>query len=98
MPFFKEELKEVTAYFSPKIVTTVNDQYVKVAKIKGQDVPWHNHEKEDELFYIIEGTLLMEVENEAIIHRIIQNVSEEDGKVNLTYLQLYLERLFEELS
>ncbi len=40
----------------------------------------------------------MEVENEAIIHRIIQNVSEEDGKVNLTYLQLYLERLFEELS
>lgn len=40
----------------------------------------------------------MEVENEDIIHRIIKNVSEEDGKVNLTYLQLYLERLFEELS
>lgn len=60
----KEELKSVTSYFSPKIVTEVNDQYVKVAKIKGQEVPWHNHKDEDELFYILEGELLMEIENE----------------------------------
>ena len=60
----KEQLKGVKDYFSPKIVTEVNDQYVKIAKIKGQEVPWHNHENEDELFYIIEGTLLMEIENE----------------------------------
>ena len=61
-----EQLKDVKDYFSPKIVTEVNDQYVKIAKIKGQDVPWHNHKDEDELFYIIEGTLLMEIENETI--------------------------------
>lgn len=61
-----EQLKDVKDYFSPKIVTEVNDQYVKIAKIKGQEVPWHNHENEDELFYIIEGTLLMEIENETI--------------------------------
>jgi len=60
----KEQLKDVKDYFSPKIVAEVNDQYVKIAKIKGQEVPWHNHENEDELFYIIEGTLLMEIENE----------------------------------
>jgi hypothetical protein len=42
----------------------VNDQYIKVAKIKGQDLPWHNHEQEDELFYIVAGNLLMEIENE----------------------------------
>ncbi len=60
----KKQLKDVQDYFSPKIVTEVNDQYVKIAKIKGQEVPWHNHENEDELFYIIEGTLLMEIENE----------------------------------
>lgn len=40
----------------------------------------------------------MTVESDAIINRIIQNVSEEDGKINLTYLQLYLERLYEELN
>lgn len=58
-----EQFKEVSNYFSPKIVTEVNGQYVKIAKIKGQEIPWHNHEFEDELFYIIEGTLLMEIEN-----------------------------------
>ncbi|WP_074406573.1 MULTISPECIES: cupin domain-containing protein [Aquimarina] len=58
----KEEFKTVTNYFSPKIVAEVNDQYVKIAKINGNKVPWHNHENEDELFYIIEGSLLMEIE------------------------------------
>lgn len=51
-------------YFSPKVIGEVNDQYIKVVKIKGQEVPWHNHENEDELFFIINGVLLMEVENE----------------------------------
>jgi len=60
----KEQLIDVKDYFTPKIITEVNDQYVKIAKIKGQEVPWHNHENEDELFYIIEGELLMEIENE----------------------------------
>jgi quercetin dioxygenase-like cupin family protein len=60
----KVQLEDVKDYFTPKIVTEVNDQYVKIAKIKGQEVPWHNHENEDELFYILEGELLMEVENE----------------------------------
>jgi quercetin dioxygenase-like cupin family protein len=51
----KEQLEDVKDYFTPKIVTEVNNQYVKIAKIKGQEVRWHNHENEDELFYIIEG-------------------------------------------
>lgn len=59
-----EELQKVTDYFSPKIIGEVNDQYVKIAKIKGEDIPWHNHANEDELFYIIKGSLLMEIENE----------------------------------
>ena len=59
-----EESKKISNYFSPKILSEVNDQYVKLAKIKGEDIPWHNHKNEDELFYIIEGSLLMEIENE----------------------------------
>jgi len=54
----------VKHYFSPKIIAEVNDHYIKLAKIKGQEVPWHNHEHEDELFYIVEGQLLMEIENQ----------------------------------
>lgn len=60
----KKQLESVNDYFTPKIVTEVNDQFVKIAKIKGQEIPWHNHKNEDELFYILEGELLMEVENE----------------------------------
>jgi quercetin dioxygenase-like cupin family protein len=59
-----QELQQVKAYFSPKIIGEVNDQYVKIAKVKGEDIPWHNHANEDELFYIVKGSLLMEVENE----------------------------------
>jgi len=60
----KDEFKSIKNYFSPKIISEVNDQFVKLAKIKGEDVPWHNHENEDELFFISEGSLLMEIENE----------------------------------
>lgn len=51
-------------YFSPKIIGEVNDQYIKIVKIKGQAVPWHNHENEDELFYVVKGVLLIEIENQ----------------------------------
>ena len=54
----------LTEYFSPKVIGEVNDVYVKVAKIKGDDIPWHNHAGEDELFYIISGILLFEIEGE----------------------------------
>ena len=33
--------------------------------MKGDSIPWHQHENEDELFLILEGSLLFEVENEA---------------------------------
>ncbi|MFZ1529400.1 MAG: cupin domain-containing protein [Ferruginibacter sp.] len=60
----EKELLCVDKYFSPRIIGEVNDLYIKVAKIKGQKVPWHNHRIEDEMFYIIKGSLLMEIENQ----------------------------------
>ncbi|WP_374309693.1 cupin domain-containing protein [Dongia sp.] len=50
---------DLTAYWSPRIVARVNDQYVKVAKLKGSFV-WHAHEDEDELFHVLRGTLRIE--------------------------------------
>lgn len=64
----KNAFLSLEKYFSPKIIGEVNDQYIKVVKIKGQEVPWHMHENEDELFYIVKGTLLMEIENQPILH------------------------------
>lgn len=60
----KSALYDVDKYFSPRIIGELNDHYIKVAKIKGQEVPWHNHDNSDELFYIVDGGLLMEIENQ----------------------------------
>ncbi|NNE15774.1 MAG: cupin domain-containing protein [Saprospiraceae bacterium] len=60
----EEQFQNITEYFSPKVIGEVNDVYIKLAKIKGEDIPWHNHENEDEMFFIIEGEMLFEVENE----------------------------------
>ncbi len=52
----------VTDYWSPKVIGRVNDQLLKVAKLKGELV-WHAHDHEDELFYIVKGELRMEFED-----------------------------------
>lgn len=59
-----DKIDSISDYFSPKVVGEVNNQYIKVAKTLGEDIPWHNHENEDESFYIISGELLMEIEGE----------------------------------
>ncbi len=56
--------KKLQEYFSPKVIGEVNDVYVKVTKTRGEDVPWHSHDGEDEMFYILEGSLRMFIENE----------------------------------
>ncbi len=50
----------------PKIVGELNDSYVKLSKLKGEFV-WHQHEKEDELFLITKGKLLMKLRDQDII-------------------------------
>lgn len=45
-------------HWSPKIVGELNDSYVKVVKLKGEFV-WHHHEKEDEMFLVVKGKLLI---------------------------------------
>jgi len=61
----KDHFSKIDDYFSPKVIGEVNDVYVKVAKIKGEDIPWHNHKNEDEAFFIIEGSLLFEEEGKS---------------------------------
>jgi len=51
-----EKLSLFYEFWQPKIVGELNGQYVKLAKLKGEFV-WHSHEKEDELFLVLEGQL-----------------------------------------
>lgn len=43
--------------FSPKIVGILNGQLVMVVRCEGDKVPWHIHENEDEMFFVIDGVL-----------------------------------------
>ena len=46
----------INKFWTPKIVGELNEQYVKIAKFKGEYV-MHNHQDEDELFFVINGRL-----------------------------------------
>jgi mannose-6-phosphate isomerase-like protein (cupin superfamily) len=61
----RNEAETLRDYWSPRIVGRVNDQFVKVAKLKGEFV-WHKHDEEDELFYIVKGRLIIQYEDGAV--------------------------------
>ena len=54
----KEKLSKFSKHWDPKIVGELNDDKVQVVKLKGEFV-WHHHEKEDELFLVIQGKLII---------------------------------------
>ena len=45
--------------WTPKIIAELNDQYVKLCKLKDNFI-WHSHENEDELFLVFKGTLYID--------------------------------------
>ena len=52
-------------YYSPKIVGEINNFQLKLVKLKGEFM-WHHHEREDELFLIIKGTLKMGIRENGV--------------------------------
>jgi mannose-6-phosphate isomerase-like protein (cupin superfamily) len=61
----KEKLALFHETWTPKIVAELNGQQVKLAKLKGEFI-WHSHTHEDELFYILDGVLIMEFRDKTI--------------------------------
>jgi len=61
----REKLEKFSGYWEPKIVGGLNGQQVKLVKFKGPFV-WHHHEREDELFLVIRGTLLIHLRDKTI--------------------------------
>jgi mannose-6-phosphate isomerase-like protein (cupin superfamily) len=53
-------------HWSPKIVGELNGQQVKLAKLKGEFV-WHQHEHEDELFFVVKGSFNMEFRDRTVL-------------------------------
>jgi mannose-6-phosphate isomerase-like protein (cupin superfamily) len=52
----EEKLALISDHWNPRIVAELNENYVKLAKIRGEFV-WHKHDHEDEMFLVIRGRL-----------------------------------------
>ena len=52
-------------YWSPKVISEMNNYQFKLVKIKGEFV-WHNHKYTDETFIVIEGAMLLKFRDKDI--------------------------------
>ena len=61
----KDKLSLFNEYWSPKIIGELNGQYVKLVKFKG-DFVWHKHDYEDEMFFVISGSIKLLLRDKTI--------------------------------
>lgn len=57
-------LASFDALWSPRIVTTVNNHDIRVAKVAGEHI-WHTHDHTDEFFLVLDGELNIAVRDGA---------------------------------
>lgn len=55
----------LTELWSPRVIGEVDDAFVKVAKVQGS-LAWHSHDHEDELFFVLQGALRIEMEHGSV--------------------------------
>jgi mannose-6-phosphate isomerase-like protein (cupin superfamily) len=53
--------ESLTELWSPRVIGAIDDLYVKVAKLQGTFC-WHNHPHEDELFFVLKGSLRIDLD------------------------------------
>ena len=50
-----QKLAQFNNHWNPRIIGELNQQHVKLAKLKGEFI-WHKHDDEDEMFLVVKGT------------------------------------------
>ena len=59
----EERAKEIDKPWSPLEIARVNDQVVRLAKLQGE-YHWHQHTNEDELFYVLNGNIVIQLKGQ----------------------------------
>ncbi|PIQ22743.1 MAG: mannose-6-phosphate isomerase [Cytophagales bacterium CG18_big_fil_WC_8_21_14_2_50_42_9] len=62
----QEKFALFTDYWHPRVAGELNGQHVKLVKLKGEFI-WHQHEHEDELFFVVAGELKIELRDKTVI-------------------------------
>ena len=60
-----EKFDRIDNYYEPHIISELNGQHVKLAKIKGE-FTWHSHAEQDELFLVVKGHFDMHLRDDII--------------------------------
>ncbi len=60
-----KKLSRINDLWNPRIAGELNGQHIRLVKIKG-DFPFHKHENEDEMFFVIEGSLKLDFKDNII--------------------------------
>lgn len=53
--------KGISEAWNPSVLHRLNGQEVRLAMFEG-NFPWHSHESEDELFVVVEGSIVIDIE------------------------------------
>ncbi|MDH5162995.1 cupin domain-containing protein [Heyndrickxia oleronia] len=69
-----DKLSKFNEYWSPKVISEMNDYQFKLVKLLG-DFVWHSHNDTDEVFIVIEGEMKIEFR---------------DGEVTLSKGEMYV--------
>jgi mannose-6-phosphate isomerase-like protein (cupin superfamily) len=59
------KFQKIKDYWNPRIVGELNDQHLKLVKVKGKFL-WHKHDNEDEMFIVWKGLLQVELPDKTI--------------------------------
>lgn len=62
------DVNSIVATIKPwanRTLTKVNDSVVRLGIIEG-DFHWHKHDNDDEFFYVVEGTLFIDLEDRTL--------------------------------
>ena len=58
-------VKECRDKWFNQTLTKVNDSVVRLGIVEGE-YHWHKHDKDDEFFFVLEGQLIIELENQTV--------------------------------
>lgn len=61
----QEKLKLINDQWKPRVIAEMNDYQFKLAKLEGEFI-WHKHEDTDEVFYLVDGALTIELRDGAV--------------------------------
>ncbi len=56
-----EKLKLINDHWNPRVVAEPNGQQIRLVKVLG-DFPFHKHEDEDEVFFVVKGNIRLDFE------------------------------------